>query len=111
MTEEDRIQISILSALNLVFPKVIIFHCPNGGHRNKIEAKKLKAMGVRPGVADLVVMLPSGKVGFIEVKSQKGRPSQAQREFARLCREFGIPHSYARSIDDAITAVRAWSAT
>ena len=35
-----------------------IYHIPNGGRRNPQEAKKLKAMGVRPGVLDLHLPLP-----------------------------------------------------
>lgn len=36
----------------------LIYHVPNGGYRTKPEAAKLKAMGVKPGVFDLVLPAP-----------------------------------------------------
>lgn len=35
---------------------VLWFHCPNGGHRNIAEASKLKAMGVKPGIPDILIL-------------------------------------------------------
>jgi hypothetical protein len=108
--KESQLQISILQALRLACPKAQVYAVPLGGSRNPIEAANLKRQGVRAGVADLCVILPE-RVGFIEVKTARGRMSPAQQEFADLCKQYAIPHCIARSIDDAITAVRAWSAT
>ena len=36
----------------------LLFHIPNGGSRNKIEAAKLKAQGVKPGVPDICLPVP-----------------------------------------------------
>jgi hypothetical protein len=109
MRESD-LQTAIVQALTYAFPQAYVFHPANGGKRNKFEAANLKRQGVRAGVADLCVMLPGGKVGFIEIKTERGRLSPLQRAFADLCKSHGFPHCIARSIDDAITAVRAWSA-
>jgi len=35
----------------------------------------LSGMGVKPGVADLALVLPGGRPGFLELKSRKGRLS------------------------------------
>jgi hypothetical protein len=61
----------------------MLFAVPNGGARNGIVAKKLKAEGVRPGVPDLCLPLPRGGYHglFIELKRQKKSrisPEQAQ---------------------------------
>ena len=109
MTEAS-LQIAILQALRFACPKAEVYAIPLGGSRNPIEGANLKRQGVRAGVADLCVILP-GKVGWIEVKTEKGRLTAAQKDFAGLCKQYAIPHCIARSIDDAITAVRAWSAT
>lgn len=108
---EAALQIAILQALRFAFPRAVVWAVPNGGSRHVVEAARLKAQGVRAGVADLCVMLPGGRVGFMEVKTPKGRISDKQKEFADVCRAYDIPHSYVRSIDDAITAVRSWSLT
>ena len=55
-----------------------MFHIPNGGKRTKIEASRLKAMGVLPAVPDLFLALPLGGYHgmFIEVK----RPGEIPHE-------------------------------
>ena len=37
-----------------------LHHCPNGGSRNRLEAVKLKQMGVKAGVSDLCLPYPKG---------------------------------------------------
>lgn len=68
-----------------------LFHIPNGGKRNKIEAAKFKAMGVKAGVADLC--LPVARRGFhslyIELKAEDGKPSKKQTEWGESVRAEG----------------------
>ncbi|MFQ5729319.1 MAG: VRR-NUC domain-containing protein [Waddliaceae bacterium] len=52
-----------------------------------------------PGCPDIVVLL-SDRVGWIEVKTAKGKLSEAQKEFEALCRARMIPHLVARSTYD-----------
>lgn len=53
---------------------------PNGGHRNKATAGKLKAEGVKPGVSD--TMLPLRRHGYaglwLELKAPKCEPTDLQ---------------------------------
>lgn len=60
--------------------KGLIFSVPNGGSRNVVEAKNLKATGLMPGVSDLIVLIDN-KVLFIELKTKKGIQSEKQKEF------------------------------
>lgn len=59
----------------------LLFHIPNGGRRDPIEAKHLKQQGVKRGVPDLC--LPIAKKGFnalyIELKTDKGIVSEYQK--------------------------------
>lgn len=59
----------------------LLFHIPNGGSRNKAEAGRFKAEGVKAGVPDLMLPVARGdKHGlFIEMKRLDGgrvRPEQ-----------------------------------
>lgn len=60
-----------------------LFAIPNGGDRNPVVAANLKAEGVKPGVADL--LLPTARKGyhgfFIEMKNATGIQSTKQKEF------------------------------
>lgn len=58
----------------------LLFHIPNGGRRDAVEARHLKAMGVKAGVPDLFLPVPSGHYHglWIEMKSEKGRTRSEQ---------------------------------
>jgi hypothetical protein len=61
----------------------LLYHIPNGGSRNKLEAARLKEQGVKAGVPDLC--LPVARGGYhglyIELKRLKGgRLSAEQKE-------------------------------
>ena len=78
---EDEFQKSVAKHLDLIGADW--FHCPNGGSRNKIEAGKLKAMGVKKGVSDCIILDQlQGYLGFIiELKVGKNTPTKEQLQF------------------------------
>jgi hypothetical protein len=55
-----------------------MYHCPNGGSRNPIEAARLKAQGVKPGVADVFLPVKRGAFSglYIELKKPSQRPKR-----------------------------------
>ena len=69
--------------------KIPVFHIPNGGSRNKMEAANLKRQGVKAGVPDL--FFPVAKWGyhglFIEMKYGKNKTTDAQDEWIRLLKK------------------------
>lgn len=73
------------------YKRIPIFHIPNGGSRNRIEAANLKRQGVKPGVPDL--MLPVAKQGyhglFIEMKVGYNKPTKNQERWIELLRKNG----------------------
>lgn len=69
-----------------------LFAIPNGGMRNIIVAKRLKAEGVRSGVPDLFLALPRGVFHglFIEMKKPSGGVvSKSQKEYHKLLLKSG----------------------
>lgn len=106
---EDILQMQVMRWLAVAAPGLCAFHPANGGYRNPREAKKLKDMGVKPGVADLCVMLPEGRVAFIEMKAGKGRQTDTQRAFQADCARLGAPYAVCRSIDDVEQTLREWN--
>lgn len=59
-----------------------LYHCPNGGKRDKVTANKLKAMGVKKGIPDLQLnLVRKGYNGIaIEMKDPNGRLEPEQKE-------------------------------
>lgn len=63
----------------------LLYHIPNGGSRNKIEAANLKRQGVKSGVPDLC--LPVARGGwhglYIELKFGKNKTTDNQDAWMR----------------------------
>ena len=54
--DEDSFQMHVALLFSEACRKTVWFHVPNGGKRDKITAARLKQMGVRSGVADIIVL-------------------------------------------------------
>tara|TARA_R100001594_G_scaffold22240_1_gene43014 strand:- start:9511 stop:9900 length:390 start_codon:yes stop_codon:yes gene_type:complete len=67
------------------------FHCPNEGRRKVWYLKKLKAMGLKNGVPDLILEFPKSKFIYCEIKMPKGRLSPAQRHWKMISSVLGTP--------------------
>ena len=89
---------------------VLYFHVPNGGLRSKRTGGYLKAMGVRPGVADFCFVLPGGKAAFLELKTPVGRPSPEQRVFRSDAESAGARYAIARTPEQVQEILGSWGA-
>ena len=91
-----------------IIPEFALFAIPNGGKRDVIEATHLKAEGVRVGVPDLFLAVPSKKCYglFIEMKSTVGRPGTNQPEFLEMATKNGYAAHFAYGSDDAIEIIK-----
>lgn len=90
-------------------PGVIVFHVPNGGRRGKAEAGRLKAMGTLAGMPDLIV-IANGRCHGLEIKTDRGRLSTAQKAMAVRFARAGCPFEVARSVGAARTILASWGA-
>lgn len=92
-------------------PGIVWWHTNNniGGRGRKfyIQGAIAKSLGVRAGVADLV-MLHDGKFFALELKAPGGRPSVAQLEFIADIEAAGGFTCIAEGIDEAIRALESW---
>lgn len=61
----------------------LLYHIPNGGKRNAVEAAHLKQQGVKSGVPDLCLPVPRGKFHglYIEMKVGKNKPTENQTQW------------------------------
>jgi phospholipase/lecithinase/hemolysin len=91
------------------------FAIPNGGKRNLITAKKLKAEGVQPGVPDICVIAEGGLAYFLEVKrpksdlGAKGRLSTTQKAMIERLEAAGAEVAVVHSVADVIEACISWN--
>jgi hypothetical protein len=110
-TPEAAIQRAIVQALRLALPPGTIVHASCHEVRGSSDrARRMqeihKGMGAMPGFPDLIV-LASGRVLFLEVKTPRGHSSEAQRRFAMAAEGQGHGYAVVRSVADALAALAA----
>lgn len=112
---EGQEQASLMLELALRFPVAakLIYHVPNGGHRVKAVAAKLKAQGVKAGIPDLV--LPMARGGYFGLYIEfKAKPpydtavSPSQDACIQALLEQGYLAIVCRGAIDASEAIRAY---
>lgn len=131
--EEHNIQAACVRWFNLQWPEYrgLLFAVPNGGARSKATAGKLKAEGVVPGVADLILLVPH--LGFphiiegnademvsyvgtadlfcglcIEMKTAKGHQSPEQKEWQTKVESKGYRYAVVRSLEEFMFVVNGY---
>lgn len=108
--EESTIQIHCVRWFNLAFPEYqgLLYSVPNGGQRNAITAKIMKAEGVVSGVSDL--NLDVAKNGYhglrIEMKTAKGKQSENQKIWQAKVEKQGYKYVVCHSEDEFVKAVK-----
>jgi len=89
------------------FPALrLAHHVPNGGLRSKATAGKMKALGVKAGIPDIMIPVGNGlSIGLaIEFKAAKGRVKDNQAEVHRALQDAGWVVEVCRTAGEAITA-------
>jgi VRR-NUC domain len=105
---EAVIQRAIFTHLRMrAVPGVFAFHVPNGGYRLPVEAARLKGLGVRPGVPD-VVGIHCGQVFAIELKTEGGRATDAQLQAIEDIRRAGGHAQVCHGLDYALAVLEGW---
>lgn len=110
--EEEELQRTCIEWAGLMscrYPSLeYLFHVPNGGKRTRGEAGKLKGLGTKRGVPDLLLPFPGGGfyVGLaVECKAPDGRLSDEQGEWLRRFEEAGWMVGVCRTLDEFIQIV------
>lgn len=68
------------------------FHVPNEGKRSIWLHNRMKRMGLKSGCPDIIIEYPEGRILYVELKTKKGRLSEAQKLWAVQSKALGTPH-------------------
>lgn len=102
MTEEHQIMNEIRLALSAI--GCIVFRINVG--KGRTFGGRYFDTGVPVGFSDLFGVMPNGRAFFIEVKTPKGRPSQAQSNFLQAMKDNGAVAGICRSAEEAINLIQ-----
>lgn len=106
---EHKLQAMLIDYVtNTMRRRMYAFAIPNAARRSFALAAKMKAEGLRAGVADVAVMMPYGRMGWLELKSERGTMSDEQYGFQAICNRFEHPHAVIRSYDQGTEILQLW---
>ena len=101
--DEAKLQSAIVKAYHAA--GVFCHSVPNeAAGSNAVRQGQFVSMGLKPGVADLVVWLPEG-IAYVEVKTPTGKQSPAQERFQARCVSYGVPYYVVRSVSGAMALI------
>jgi hypothetical protein len=105
---EDCLQAALCSWLD--YQKVTYFAVPNGGKRTKAEAIALKLTGVKPGVPDLVIPIPSQDYHgmFIELKHLNNTTTPHQKAWLQTLVDAGYHCVVVKNLESAQALIKAY---
>lgn len=104
---EDDLQKAVAQLLDLL--GWLWWHTPNGGKRSAREAARLKAMGVKAGVPD-VLIFERTNTGFgcaIELKIKPNKPTVEQLATMEALRGRGWQATVCHSMDEVMMTINA----
>lgn len=108
-------QTALFKWIDLQYPQEskLIYHVPNGGHRHKATAGKLKGQGVRAGMPDINVDIARGgyfgmRIEFKATPPHDAAVSPKQRDALQLLTERGYLAIICRGAHDAQEQIRAY---
>lgn len=120
---EDQEQMAFVEYIEKAHPNLVFFAVPNGeerpskendkGERYSLSAQRLKRLGVKSGVPDLVFAEPRGQFHglYVEMKRRKGgKESEAQKKWRADLWLRGYKSVVCAGVDDAILQLNGYLA-
>lgn len=88
----------------------LLHHIPNGGRRDARTGAMMKRQGVKAGVPDLHLPVSRGKYHslYIEMKTDKGRPTDTQKEWLDALNAEGNMAVICHSAEEAIAVIKLY---
>ena len=108
--KERPIQDSFFQELSF-YPNIKpVFAIPNGGSRHILEAVALKRSGVKRGVPDVFVGIPTIKSAglFIEFKAGSGKTSEHQVEMIDMLEKRGYTCKVCYKAEEAVSVLKEY---
>ena len=109
--KEHHLQKALFEWMKLVgykYPELdLAFAIPNGGHRHMSVARKLKEEGVKAGVPDIFIPVPSGIFHgmFIECKIKPNKLTNNQTNMIKMLERIGYCCVVVYELEEAINHI------
>ena len=104
---EDLLQRAVMNYLIMQYPDAIFTHPMNEGKRSKFEQYKMKYLGAKPGIPDLLVFSPNKYFGglAIELKYKYNKPTENQKKWFKWLKKCNWSVHCHNNFDDCVQTI------
>jgi len=108
--KEDKLQNSVMTYLQYKYPKALFTHISNEGKRTPFERYKMKYLGSKPGVPDIMIFTPNKHYNglAIELKVGYNKPTTHQKEWLEKLKQCGWSTYCVNDYDMCIDIINSY---
>jgi len=105
--KEDKLQNKVMTYLKYQYPKALFTHVSNEGKRSPFERYKMKFLGSKAGMPDLMIFTPNKYYSglAIELKVGYNKPSENQKKWLADLNNANWKAIWLNNFDDIKTTI------
>ena len=107
---EDQLQRAVINYIEMQYPGTIYTHPMNEGKRTPFEQYKMKYLGAKPGIPDLLIFTPNANRGglAIELKYKYNKPTPNQKKWLKWLENCNWAVDWHNNFDDCINTINKY---
>ena len=104
---EDLMQRAVINYIQMQYPDAIFTHPMNEGKRTPFEQYKMKYLGAKPGIPDLLIFTPNAnRSGLaLELKYKYNKPTPNQKKWLKCLENCNWAVNWHNTFDDCIETI------
>jgi hypothetical protein len=107
---EDQLQRAVMNYIEMQYPGTIYTHPMNEGKRTPFEQYKMKYLGAKPGIPDLLIFTPNANRGglALELKYKYNKPTPNQKKWLKWLENCNWAVDWHNNFDDCINTINKY---
>jgi hypothetical protein len=107
---EDQLQRAVMNYIEMQYPGTIYTHPMNEGKRTPFEQYKMKYLGAKPGIPDLLIFTPNANRGglALELKYKYNKPTPNQKKWLKWLENCNWAVNWHNNFDDCIDTINKY---
>lgn len=105
--KEDKLQNKVMNYIKYNYPNALFTHVSNEGKRSPFERYKMKVLGSKAGMPDVMIFTPNKNYNglAIELKVGYNKPSDNQLKWLRALENVKWKALWLNNFEDIITTI------
>ena len=105
--KEDVLQNQVMRYIGLKYPGTLYTHVANEGKRTPFERYKMKYLGTKPGIPDIMIFDPNKtKNGLaIELKAGYNKPTETQKKWLKELNNANWVAVWSNNLDECLEII------